>query len=98
MGAAELRSDSLAARSASSILTFRAAEPARPAVTVFWVFCSLVLVVSGTVSGSAGSVTLTTSSAIYWFSIIVYCLRALMSKLAVFICDLFVSRDVPLMS
>ena len=45
-GTAELRSDSLAAQSASSILAARAAAPARPAATFFasflLVFCSLV--------------------------------------------------------
>ena len=50
------------------------------------VFCSLVLIVCVTESGAAGSVTLSTSSAICWFSIIVFCLRALISKLAVIHC------------
>ena len=40
-GAAELRSDSLAFRSASSILAFRAAAPARPAATFFGSFALL---------------------------------------------------------
>ena len=78
-----LRSNSLAARSSSSILGGSAGTPS---CYFLWVFCSLVLVVSGTGSGAAGSVTLSTSSAICWFSIIVYCLRAFISKLAVLHC------------
>ena len=75
-------SRSLAARSASNILAFRTAAPARPAATFFGSFVLLFLVVSGTGSGAAWSITLSTSSAICWFFIIVCCLRALMSKLA----------------
>ena len=58
--------------------------PALPTCYFLWVFCSLVLVVSGNRSGAAGSVTLSTSSAICWF--IVNCLMAVMFKLAVLHC------------
>ena len=88
-GTAELRSNFLAAQSASSspsYLAFRAAAPARPAATFFGPFVLLFLVVFEIGSGAAGVVNLSTSFAICWFSIIVYCLRALMSKLTVLHC------------